>query len=270
MFKHFGLGVKTFFKAFGFIFKNNLWWYLFIPPILTITLFTTGYYFLGDLSDYLQDTLLGWIGLNDADFYLSGFLAKTISVLVNIIFGFLFIFIFASIGGYVIVIIMSPVLAYISEKTEKIITGNDYPFSAEQLMRDVVRGVLIALRNLFIELGFMVGLFMIGFIPILGWILSIFTPIFLFFISSYFYGFSFMDYANERRRLSVGESIKSIRKHKGIAIGNGSMFALTLIIPGIGVIISSFLSIPCAVGAVLAMHEVDELGLDNVKKIEAK
>jgi CysZ protein len=55
-----------------------------------------------------------------------------------------------------------------------------------------------------------------------------------FFIESYFYGFSMMDYSCERHRLNMSESIHFIRQHRGMAIGNGMVFYLFMLIPILG------------------------------------
>ena len=68
----------------------------------------------------------------------------------------------------------------------------------------------------------------IGFIPVIGWLISFLGN---FVISSYFYGFSFMDYTNERQRLSLKDSIAYISNNKGLAIGIGSVFVFCFFIP---------------------------------------
>ena len=49
-------------------------------------------------------------------------------------------------------------------------------------------------------------------------------------IASYYYGFSFLDYINERRRRNVSESIIFIRKHSGLAISIGLFYYLMIFI----------------------------------------
>jgi len=66
-----------------------------------------------------------------------------------------------------------------------------------------------------------------------------------------------MDYYNERQRLSFGESIKSVRNKKGIAIGNGTIFSMIFMIPVIGVTIST---VTCTVAATIALDKEKESG----------
>lgn len=253
-----GLGFRTYGNAISFIFNNGLWWFFIFPVLLNILLFWGGFELKEFARDYLQRVLLDWTDLGNAGFFLSGFLKGALEWFLRIAFGFFFFFIFAYFGGYIILIIMSPILAYLSEKTEKINTKKDYPFSAEQLMRDIVRGILIAVRNMIIETGYMIIFFIFGIIPVIGWLFSIASPFILFFISSYFYGFSYMDYTNERKRLNVGQSVRYIRKYKGFAITNGGIFSLSLLIPFCGVMISPFVAIISVVAATLGMNETDK------------
>jgi CysZ protein len=60
-----------------------------------------------------------------------------------------------------------------------------------------------------------------------------------FVIGFFYYGFSFLDYVNERRRLNIDESILFIRKHRGLAIGIGSVYTFLILMPvDLGVIFS--------------------------------
>ncbi|MBU0764090.1 MAG: EI24 domain-containing protein [Bacteroidetes bacterium] len=256
--RDFGLGFRCYGKAFKLLFTTPMGFAFLVPLTLMIVFIIGGWEVRGLLRDYIDNRLLDITNLEDAEGFWMEALAWTMQALIYIILGFLFFFIFAYFGGYIVVMVMSPVLALLSEKTEKKLTGNNYKFDIVQLMRDIIRGILIALRNLFIELGFMVAIFIGSFIPVLKWPIAAFGTFFLFFISAYFYGFSFMDYSIERRRLSVRESVKLVRKRKGVAIGNGFLFALILLIPVIGVMVSAFFAVVSSVAGTIAMNEIFE------------
>ena len=133
-------------------------------------------------------------------------------------------------------------------------------------MRDVVRGVIIALRNMFIELGYMIVIFLIGlFIPFIGGIIG---TIILFFIASYFYGFAFIDYTNERRRLTIKQSVQFIRANKGMAIANGMVFSFFMLIPFCGTSLAGFAAIVSVVAATIATHKVVDLNKNPHAKNE--
>jgi len=196
--------------------------------------------------------------LKQAEFWGSGLLKTIMDAFVWLTFKIMFFLLFAYLGGYIIIIIMSPVFSYLSERTEKIKTGVDYPFSFVQLLKDVLRGIIIALRNFSIELVLTILMFILSFIPIIGW----FAAIILFFISAYFYGFSFMDYALERKKLNLKQSVQFMRENKGIVIANGFVFSLCLIVPFCGVSFSSFAAIISVVAGTLAISEIGTRNTD--------
>ena len=255
--KGFGLGFSSYSKAISFIFKNNLAWFFVFPLILNISLFWAGTSLISMLIDYLESFLNESIGLNNAEFVGSEVLRTSISWIMYILFKLLYIVAFAYIGGKIVIIFMSPIFSILSEKVDKIITGENYPFSAEQMMRDIVRGILIAFRNIIIEFGIIALLFVLAYIPAIGWLIDLLGTIFLFVVTSYFYGFSFMDYSNERKKRNISQSVKYIRKNMGVAIGNGSIFAFTLIIPFCGTFIAGFVSIVSVVAATISMNKID-------------
>ena len=45
-------------------------------------------------------------------------------------------------------------------------------------------------------------------------------------VAFYYYGFGFIDFMNERRRLTITESVKFVKKHKGFAIALGLVFTV--------------------------------------------
>lgn len=261
-FQNFGLGTSTFFEAFGFVFKNGLWHYFFYPLIISVGIFLLGAWGADALQEWLTAQVMKWLGVstienpntvegmwNSAVEWLSGAAGTIVSFAVRTFA----LYIFYRFQKYVMLILLSPILAYLSERTEKIITGNDYPFDLGQFGRDIWRGILLAMRNMVIEFSIIIGC------SVLNWFVPIFIPftwLFLFAVGAYFYGFSMMDYANERRRLSIKQSVHFIRNNKGIAIANGGFFQLFLYIPIVGMI---FAPICGVVGATLAAHRVVDL-----------
>jgi CysZ protein len=261
-FKDFGLGLKTYGKAFELLFTKGFWWFLLFPVLLNILMFFGGYALIDSLTEFTQNWLTEIISLKNADFYGAEILRTTLSGFIWLVFKVLFFFIFAYFGGYIVIILMSPIFAVLSEKTEKVLTGNSYPFDADQLMRDIVRGVLLAMRNLLIETGFMIVVFFLSFIPLIGQI----AAIILFFISCYFYGFSFIDYTNERRRLTLKQSVTFMRQNKGMAIGNGLIFSLFMLIPYCGYTLAGFAAILSVIAATIAVHEKVDLSKNPYAK----
>ncbi|MEN8119844.1 MAG: EI24 domain-containing protein [Bacteroidota bacterium] len=247
-FQQIKLGLKSYNKAFSFIFKNKLGWTFLVPIALNIILFAVAQNYIIELIDYIKGFVEGWSLIKDSEFW-----SGAVSVVAGFFIEILFFIAFAYLGGYIVLIIMSPLLSYISEKTEKVLSGNDYEFNLGHLIKDTMRGIVMAIRNMFIELGFLILALIVGLIPVIGW----FGAIFLFFISAYFYGFSFIDYYNERQRLKIKESATLVKKYKGIAISNGGVFALSLLIPFCGSYLALFVAIISVVAATIAMTEAN-------------
>jgi len=264
--KQIGLGTNTYFRAFGFIFNNGLAWFFLVPLALNILLFFGTSMGATGVSDLLSEWIKPFITFDADSFWgaewITEYMPGIFQAILLILFKIFFFFLFAYFGGYIVLILLSPALAFLSEKTEMILTGNQYPFDLLQTVRDALRGVMVALRNALIEVLWMIGLFFFSFIPVVG----IASPFLGFAISSYFYGFSYMDYYSERRRMTMMQSVRYIRKHKYVAFANGALFALLLIIPYCGVFLAGFAAIVACVGATLAMHELlDKQGdLSNV------
>ncbi|MCB0401554.1 MAG: EI24 domain-containing protein [Flavobacteriales bacterium] len=271
MFKNFGVGFRAYGKAIEMVFSRHLWYYLLFPVLLNIIFLVAGWLGIGSLSDWVEGWLQNALKIDDDSFWgaeylapVSDYIAGIAGGVVWLILKFTFFFIFAYFGGYIVIICLSPVFAFLSERTEELLTGNEYPFNGDQMMRDVVRGVLIASRNLFIELFYMFAVFILGlFIPFIGGLLG---SVFLFFVSSYFYGFSFIDYTNERRRMTVKQSVQFMRANKGMAIANGLVFSFFLMIPWCGVTLAGFIAIFSVVAATIATHKVVDLSTNPYAK----
>lgn len=230
MLKEIIISIQAYFKAHQFIKKHNLWGWIFLPGIVYTLLMIIGYYFFAKtatdfidfitiklgLKDWLQRMQSGWLGF-----------IFTFSLMIVWVIQF---FLFVSIFKFFFLIIGSPVFSYLSEKTEAIIEGRDFPFSFIQLLKDIVRGIRIALRNALWQSVYMFSLFIISFIPVVGW----FAVLISFLVECYYYGFSMLDYSMERNKKSATQSIYFIGSHKGLAIGNGFGFYCLHLLIGIG------------------------------------
>jgi len=230
MLKDFGIGLKTYLEAHTLIKKNRLWGYVVLPGVINLVLFSITLVLSWNYSSEVTAYLMDLMGVESAVSEDWKFLGTIIHWLVLLMMRLFMLAFYLYLYKYMVLIIMSPVLALLSEKTEEILTGNKHPFELKQFVRDVLRGVIIATRNVFVEMIILIILFLFSFIPILGWI----SPALIFIVQSYYFGFSMIDYSNERKKLTVKESSAFIYRHKGLAIANGAGFYLLLLIPVIG------------------------------------
>ena len=262
LFKDIGLGVGKTLQSFGFVSKNRLWHFAIYPLIVSILLLVVFATALHSGVDALSSWLEGLLQVDvpeDGSWWdqiknIGAQTAKYAAIITVYVASY---YLYYKFQKYLLLILMSPVMALLSEKVDIKLTGHDFPFELPQLIRDIWRGALIALRNLSIELFIMVLVFAfniaVGFLfPPLSLIVSPLAAIFLFVIGAYFAGFSILDYNNERQRLSVSQSVSRIRKHKGVAIGVGTVYMLLLFLPFLGPILATVI---CTTGATLAWHE---------------
>lgn len=248
----FRLGLKTYSQATSFMFRHKLGWYFIFPVLFNILLLVGGFWSVSSLSEGIIGSMNGWMNIDSWEFWGSDFIIALIKGFVWVVLRLLFFIIYAYIGGYIIIILLSPVYAFLSERTEEVITGQKVPFNFSQFAKDIIRGVLLAVRNLSVEMALTLLLFILSFIPLIGYL----TPFALLLVSAYFYGFSFLDYTFERKRFKIDFSIRFMRRNRGLAIGNGFVFSLVLLIPYIGVMLAGFVSIISVVAATLAAGEV--------------
>jgi len=255
--KQISIGMGAYSTALGILFRNGFLKFLIFPLLLNIALFVFGWELVSQWADKAEKLFTVWVDWKNWDFWGAEFIGKLIPVLVSILIKVLFFVVFTYTGGYIIIIILSPVFSIISEKTEKVISNNfvETKFNFKQLLTDIGRGISLAIRNFVIETAVMTAVFVAGFIPVLGWV----GPIVMFFVSAYFFGFSFMDYTNERRQRNAKQSVKFSRKYKWIAISNGAVFSLVLFIPFCGVAISAFIAIVSVMAATISVIEVERI-----------
>jgi len=128
-------------------------------------------------------------------------------------------------------ILSAPFMGPISKKIEDDFIGVTSQVQVSSPLTLMFRSVKISSRNLFRELLFSIPILLLGIIPFIGF----FSLIFLFLMQAYFAGFGNMDYTLERH-FSYQKSIQFVKENKGIAIGNGLVFILFLLIPFVGII----------------------------------
>ena len=230
MLKEIVIAIQSYFRAHQFISKHQLWKWILIPGFLYMVLFIVGMFFFWQSSDAAVSYLTHRLGVDRWLHQQKSGILSFIFLMGEIMIRLILVLFYFSLFKYLFLIIGSPLFAYLSEKTESIIEGKDFPFSFRQLMKDIIRGVRLALRNTLWQTVYTVSLLLLSFFPVVGWI----TPVVTLFIECYYYGFSMLDYSCERHKLSPTESIAYIGNHKGLAVGNGMVFYLMHLVPIVG------------------------------------
>lgn len=262
IFRDLKLGLNTYVEAFGFIFRKGLWYYFLFPILFSILVLGGLFVAKAEIIEWINDWLMVLTGFDHTQNDVQGWFGKIIRFFVGISIWILTTYIIWTMNKYLVLIALSPVLALLSEKTESILTGKKIPFSVTQFLSDILRGSMIAVRNLFIEMLLLLVLTIVGlFLPVLAPLIIVL----LFVISAYFYGYSMMDYTNERHRLTVGEGNTLILNNRVLAISNGALFDLLMRIQVLGVTVAPILG---CVGATLALHRKYDLN-KNLKTLNS-
>ncbi|HQW83786.1 MAG TPA: EI24 domain-containing protein [Ferruginibacter sp.] len=254
MLKEIVIAIQAYFYTHRFIIKHRLWKWILIPGVIYAILFCLGIYLFLTSSNTAIELMLQKTGI-------TGWMEKMQNSWLNflLIFGqfilhLVLLLFYFSLFKYLFLIIGSPVFAYLSEKTESIIEGKDYPFNLKQLMKDIVRGIRLALRNMLWQTVYTISILILSFIPVVGWV----TPLLALLVECYYFGFSMLDYSCERNKLSTSQSIMFIGRHKGLAIGNGIIFYLMLLIPILGWLLAPSYAV---IAATLSLYKIKNEGL---------
>lgn len=230
MLKELIIAIQAYFKAHQFIVKHKLWKWILIPGLIYAVLFCAGIYFFWHSSAHVIDYVFSVTGLKNWMVKEQDSWLRFLFLFGQLILQLILMFFYFSWFKYLFLVIGAPVFAYLSEKTEAIIEGKKYPFNLSQYGKDVMRGIGIALRNTLWQTVYTISILLLAFIPLIGWA----TPVLALFVECYYFGFSMLDYTNERHHLSAAQSIDFVGNHKGLAIGNGMIFFLMHGLPIIG------------------------------------
>ena len=257
MLKEIITSVQAYYHTHRFINKHRLWKWIFIPGFIYAILFVLGIYLFIVSSNSALDFMLQKLGVAEWMEKMQNSWLSFLLIFGQIILNLILLLFYFSLFKYLFLIIGSPLFAYLSEKTEAIIEGKDFPFSFKQLMKDIARGIRLALRNMLWQTVYTVSILILSFIPLIGWV----TPLLALLVECYYLGFSMLDYSCERNKLSTSQSITFIGRHKGLAIGNGLVFYLMHFIPVLGWILAPSYAV---IAATISLYKARNVGLVNV------
>ncbi len=234
MMKNILKGIRAYGGSIKLISELGLWKYFGIPILISIvvaTLVLISAYAMADNFGYYFSKLWIWDWGQETFFFLSKILSGILILLVGII-----------VYKHVVMALSAPFMGPVSEKIEAHILGVDnHKHRKTSFNEQLWRGIRINMRNLGMEILLTIPILIIGFIPILGFV----STILLILTQGYYAGFGNMDYTLERH-FKYDESIRFVKQHRGLAIGNGIVFILFLLIPVIGFIMVLPLSVTAA------------------------
>jgi CysZ protein len=257
--------IGIWFESWSFISKNKLTHFFLYPILISIILSMGAIVFIIKVVDQLMALISPYIEFQPLE---GTFWENTLQVISNLgkyatafLLYLMMFYLIARIKKYLVLALMSPVMAMISERSDMILSGSDYPFNGAQFVRDIVRGLMLSIRNFFLELSINFFLWfcavLLSFIfPFLSVIVALLVAILSFFVGAYFFGFAVLDYTSERKNLTFKERTHFVRTNIGSALGIGSVFSILFFLPYLGV---SIATITCTVAASIIIHRSSRL-----------
>lgn len=257
MLKEIIISIQAYYHTHRFIIKHRLWKWILIPGLIYAILFFLGIYLFIISSNSAITLMLQKSGITEWMEKMQNSWLSFLLIFGHIILNLIMLLFYFSLFKYLFLIVGSPLFAYLSEKTEAIIEGKEYPFSFRQLLKDIIRGIKLAFRNMLWQTVYTVSILILSFIPLIGWV----TPLLALLVECYYLGFSMLDYSCERNRLSTSQSIGFIGRHKGLAIGNGIVFYLMHLVPFLGWLLAPSYAV---IAATISLYKAKTEGLINL------
>ena len=245
MLKEIVIAVQSWGEARRFIKQHRLFKWIIIPGIIYTLLFIAGMLLFWQSSDNVvswissQLNIEAWLQKERSE-WLSFFMVMT-----GMMLRLIFVLSYFSFFKYLILIIGSPVFAYLSEKTEAIIEKKEHHFNWSELRKDCARSIKLILRNCGWQSFYLIALILLSLIPVIGWI----TPVMALLLECYYFGFSMLDYSFARVNFTPAQSIAFTTRHRGLATGNGLLFYLMHVL----IILAPAYAI---IAATLSVHKV--------------
>ena len=235
MFQQLTNAIRSYADAFKYM--RTLWRWQIGPGIISLILGAIFFGLAYEFGDNLGRLMSSWYPWE---------FGKSTITWIFLVMGKIMIFVTGLFAyRYILLIVISPMLSILSEKVERLYRddpNHQMPsFSVKKLARDVGRSIRLTIRNLTRELSYIIGLLFLSFIP--G--ASLFTTPMTFGVQSYYAGFANMDFTMERY-MNVKERIRFVKLNKGMAVGNGFIFLLLLMIPVIGLLLAPTLGVIAA------------------------
>lgn len=226
-------GLKLFFEAHQFILRNKLKRYMIISGLLFLVLFSVGINFIIIGVEHVEPFITEWILLNFKKYL--NFNVNEAEMKIGIQGGFWLVKTAItsnkdSIFTSVFLIIGTPYFSFIAGKIRELTTKEVMPFSLKRIIKEIVRGLKISIKNSFKQLGLIILITLISFVPVIG----IITPLLIFIVQAYFNGVLMTDYSLESKGYDVKTSEDFFSKNKPAMFSIGLGFMFLLLIPVIG------------------------------------
>lgn len=208
-------------EGFRLIRQPGLRLFVVIPLIINILLFGLLFYFLAEAFTILIATAMGW--LPDWQWL------QALDWVFWILYGVVILLMLAY--GFVIVanLIGSPFYGYLSELTEKHLTGQEVDTGGGwgQILKDIPRALLREVQKILYYLPRALLLLIIGLIPVVNLVAAVLWFLF----NSWMMALQYVDYPADNHRVSFGDLRRSLGARRLSAFGFGLPVALAAMVP---------------------------------------
>jgi CysZ protein len=237
MIASFFASISNYGKALSFLSKHKLWGFMLLPVALNMAMLFAMGWLAFTYNSRISEYLYAWLVPANA----GESLASWIKILGTALVWLVTLFFYAKVYKYLLLMLLTPFLSLLAGKTMEVLHGREEPFVLKRFLSDIVRGIVVTLQSLAMEIGLAGLLFVLSFIPFL----TPFTGTALLLVEWFFLGASMFDYYNELEGRTAKQSWQFCWKHKGATLGTGLGMYLFMLIP-FGILITPMLSVVAA------------------------
>lgn len=221
---------------------RSLWKWLLAPAAATLVLLVA--LIAGIVR--LVDPLVGWL-VAHLPSWLAGLAGSLLTLVIVLGLSLCALVVFATVAG----IITGPFNELLSERVEAVVTGRPMPpFSWSELLREAVRGVLHSVRRLLAALVWLVIVFVVGLVPVIGTIAALLIGGWL---AARAAAYDSYDAVLARRSMPYRDKLAYLARYRRRVFGLGAAVAGMLLVPGVNLIALGL----GAAGATVAVHAIE-------------
>jgi CysZ protein len=229
-------------KAFDFLkARPRLWKWLVMPAIVTVLVLVG--LVIGVMS--FVDPLIAWVAAHVPS-WLEAIVSWILRIVVIAGIGMAAMVVFVSVAG----MIAGPFNEMLSEAVEEELTGKTGPpFAFGTFVTGALVGIGHSLRRLALSLVWLVLLFILGFVPVIGTIAAFVLGLY---IAAGGCAYDAYDAVMSRRGFSYAQKQAFLAKHRQRSLGTGGAVAGMLLVPFVNLVALGV----GATAATLAIHEM--------------
>lgn len=188
------------------------------------------------LNSYFYSYIESYLEIESEDNAWTSFTFWMLNILIRI--GFLLIYF--AVFKYIILVVLSPILAFMAEKINRILNPKLEKLSTSDLIKNTLKGIAIAFFNFLKEMTLtLVLMLMTFFFPIIA---PVTAPLIII-IHMYYYGYSLVDYFIELKNYNFSNRIKTIRQTRLFNFFIGLSFYFIFLIPFVGWVLAPIICV---------------------------